>query len=37
MEDIDLKQLDTEALMDLQSILEGMDEVLEEEEGENNE
>lgn len=37
MEDIDLDELDNQSLMDLQAILEGMNEVLKEEEGENNE
>lgn len=37
MDNIDLGQLDDQSLIELQAILEGMDDLLKEEEGENNE
>ncbi len=37
MENIDLEKLDSESLMELEAILEGMDEVLKEEEEDINE
>ena len=37
MENIDLDKLDNQSLMELEAILEGMDEVLKEEEGDINE
>lgn len=37
MENIDLENLDNQSLMELQAILEGMEDVLKEEEGDINE